>query len=274
MTPQDTPPAEPGSGTDSRAAAQPRLESVAEPVANRPADELVVRPFRLVIPPGFGEAAALRELAAAVQDAHALYGRRTDTARRATKRAASLTDDELLREWLHGQALAYSEAALHLQEHVCGRMEAWDQVQAAGTLPPDAIAAYAVRCARTITRPELPLPGFTAGGQMVPGADPDGREPYQRLGRLVEVMRTRRDQYVGLALQFACDALDVLEAALEGEEPHPRYHDRWGMARAFAMAADHLEESLAEGLDAIAAYDEFVAEHGTWLERIVDSSER
>ena len=257
MTPQDTPPADPGSDDSIRGQVVPAGQAV---------DAQVVRPLRLVIPPGFGEAATLRALARAIQQAHQTYADCT-RASRAAFHQAQTAGDEPRQTYLRGKVTAYSNAAAHIEEHICGEFDLWDQSEAADAIPAEVIVLRAGVNGRNITRPEvpLPLPDTTS-----PDDSSAGNTDAGRLARLVEVMRARRDQYVALAIQFTNEAIDDLDDTPEGEQPRSRYHDRCGMARAFAMAADHLDESLAEAFDATPTYLNFLQEHRTWLERILN----
>lgn len=216
-------------------------------------DEETPFPLRLVIPTGLGEAGTLRALARVVQEVRNTLASKVTRLRQVTDEAQA-QGDRLRQALCRGQLMAYGEAAGHLDQEVCIAFDIWDQDDARAPMSADIIAMKAAHNGRTITRPEFPLP---AAG---PGA----------LDRLVAATRARREKFVALAVQFNCEALEWMdEAPQDGEDYDGRYYEHLGRAKAFAMAADQIDEYLAEVFDAVPAYLDFLEVHGTWLERVL-----
>ena len=110
----------------------------------------------------------------------------------------------------------------------------------------------AEQLAWSLQRPAFPLP--------------DASDPTLGL-RLVLLIRAQRDELVAQAV--AANYRAVVDHTEEGQALDPEYALYMARARCYAMAADDLDQLLARAYGVTEAHEEFVKQHGTWLERLV-----
>lgn len=211
----------------------------------------VPRPLRIVIPAVLGEAATLRTFAHAIEEVRATFARFVGNSKEAIERAEA-AGDPLRLGYVRGELSVWRAAAENIDQELFGRFNVWEQEEIEKEPDPKHVKRFAADLGWR-PRQEFPFPNPTGGTLGV---------------RFVELLGAQRDRYVRLAIQFNRQARqDYIDD--HGEPESPQHEEYLARANTFATAADHIEHLMAEALGVLPAYEEFVTEHGPWLERVV-----
>jgi hypothetical protein len=214
-------------------------------------EDPVPRPLRIVIPAVLGEAVMLRTFAEAIEEVRDTCVRFVGNSKEAIERAEA-AGDPLRLGYARGELSVWRAAAENIDQELFGRFNVWEQEHIEEDPNPEHVRRFAADLGWQ-DRPEFPFPNPTG----------------ETLGaRFVELLGAQRDRYVRLAIQFNGRARqDYMDD--DGERESPRYEEYLARANTFATATDHIEQLMAEGLGVLPAYEVFVTEHGTWLERVI-----
>jgi hypothetical protein len=209
------------------------------------------RPLRIVIPAALGEAATLRTFARAIEEVRDTCVRFFGNSKEAVERAEA-AGEPLRLGYARGELSVWRAAAENIDQELFGRFNVWEQEEIEEEPDPEHVRLFADGLGWR-PRPEFPFPSPTG----------------ETLGvRFVELLGAQRDRYVRLAIQFNRQARqDHIDA--DGKPESPRHEEYLARANTFATTADHIEHLMADGLGVFPAYEEFVTEHGTWLERVI-----
>ncbi|MCD0448538.1 hypothetical protein LO762_04915 [Actinocorallia sp. API 0066] len=212
--------------------------------------------FRVVLPAVLGEGGLAGLLAGCVNRVH---GKLVNVAGTWARHLHENPDvSAVTRAYWRGKHDGYSEAAESLVEEILGRSHSWDQEQVFSPSDPASVAWRAEYLQLNVNRPEVPLPV----------ADPP-------LADLVAELLVQRDFMVGQAVSVAYSALcsfgqEKWPAVLDMRSPdfEPILAADLSQSRVWAMAADSLEQTLAQALGHLDIYVHHIAVHGYWLDRI------
>ena len=207
--------------------------------------------LRIVLPAALGEATLLRKLTDAITRTRHMLSYHLAVCRHSTHQAEDKGDEADATLW-SGQTLGIVYAIERLDGDILGELNLWDQQEKQTPEDPETLQAMADQLSWTLQRPQLPLPDIQDS----------------TLGlRLALLIRAQRDELVAQAV--AANYRAVMEYAEEDRTLDPEYLLYMARARCYAMAADDLDELLARAYGVQEAHEKFIAQHGTWLGRLV-----
>ena len=223
----------------------------AEPWERLAAHQEGPRVLRVVLPAALGESVLLGKLTDAFARTRSMLSYHLAVCRSSARQAEEKGDDAGEALWV-GQARGVAYALERLDGDIMGELDLWDQQERQTSEAPERLRAMAEQLAWSLQRPAFPLP--------------DAPDPTLGL-RLVLLIRAQRDELVAQAV--AANYRAVVDNTEDGQAMGPEYALYMARARCYAMAADDLDDLLARAYGVEEAHEEFIKQHGTWLERLV-----